>query len=126
MGWTELFLLALIVSVGLKGWLASRQIRHVAANQSKVPDEFEGKISLQAHQKAAAYTIEKVKLGMINNVIQAGLVVCFTLLGGIDLLQALIGTELSGIWAGLALIAAVGFIGSLVDIPLSYYKQFLR
>lgn len=125
MGWTEVFLLAIVISVSLKGWLASRQIRHVATNRASVPAEFENQISLAAHQKAADYTIEKVRLGLINTVWQAGIVIGFTLLGGLDALQGVITSYATGIWAGLLLIAAVALIGSLLDLPLGYYKQFV-
>lgn len=125
MAWTELFLLALGISLGLRFWLASRQIRHVAKNRASVPAEFRDQISLAAHQKAADYTIAKVRLGLINLFVEAAVLIGFTLLGGLDWVQSQTTGLATGIWAGLALIGAVGLISSIVDLPLSYYKQFV-
>lgn len=125
MGWTEVFLIALALSVSLRLWLASRQIRNVAQNRACVPQDFEGQISLEAHQKAADYTIAKTRLGIINLWIETAILIGFTLLGGLDWIQSMTTNWASGIWAGVFLIAAVGIISSILDLPLSYYKQFV-
>ncbi|MDH4394732.1 MAG: M48 family metallopeptidase [Limnobacter sp.] len=125
MAWTELFLLALGISLGLRFWLASRQIRHVAKNRAVVPAEFRDQIPLAAHQKAADYTIAKVRLGLISLAIETVVLIGFTQLGGLDWVQSQTTGLATGIWAGLALIAAVGLISSIIDLPLSYYKQFV-
>lgn len=125
MGWTEVFLLAVAISLGLRVWLASRQIRHVASNRASVPNDFSGQISLEAHQKAADYTVAKTKLGMVNLWWETAILIGFTLLGGLDLIQTYTGGTLSGIWAGVALVAAVGLVSSLLDLPIGYYKQFV-
>ena len=49
---TTLFVLALVGSLLLRYWLATRQIRHVAWNRHQVPAPFAPYISQQAHQKA--------------------------------------------------------------------------
>ena len=54
---SAVFVVALLAGVLLKFWLASRQIRHVAAFRSSVPDRFAQTVTLQAHQKGADYTI---------------------------------------------------------------------
>ena len=54
---TAAFVLALVASVLLKLWLSTRQIRHVAQHRNAVPAAFAQQISLEAHQKAADYTI---------------------------------------------------------------------
>lgn len=125
MGWTEVFLVALALSLSLRLWLASRQIRHVVKNRAQVPHDFEGQISLEAHQKAADYTIAKTRLGMINLWIEAAILIGFTLLGGLDWIQSLTTGWASGIWAGVLLIAGVALISSLLELPLAYYKQFV-
>lgn len=125
MPWTEIFLVALFSSLGVRFWLAGRQIRHVAAHRTQVPSEFAAHIPLEAHQKAADYTVAKVRLGMINTVIEVVVLIGLTLLGGLDWIQSAVNLHLNGLWAGLGLIAAVGLISSVVDLPLSYYKQFV-
>ncbi|MEY3832163.1 MAG: hypothetical protein RJA82_1111, partial [Pseudomonadota bacterium] len=87
MTFTYLFILALVLSVGLRHWLAMRQIRHVANHRASVPNEFAHTISLVDHQKAADYTIAKLRLGLIENFFAAFVLIAFTLLGGLELLN---------------------------------------
>ena len=125
MGWTEVFIAAVAISVGLRLWLATRQIKAVASNRDQVPADFQGQISLQAHQKAADYTLAKTRLGMVGLWLEVAVLMGLTLLGGLDLIQVFTTGWAEGIWAGVALIAAVGLITSVLDLPLSYYKQFV-
>lgn len=125
MVFTEVFVLAVVLSVALRLYLASRQVRHIAMNRAQVPAEFREQISLQDHQKAADYSIAKTRLGMINVLVEAAILMGFTLLGGLAWIQSQTSNAAEGIVAGLLLIAVVGFIGSVLDLPLSYYKQFV-
>lgn len=125
MVFTELFILVLGLSVALRLYLASRQIRNIAMNRHAVPAEFAEQIALGEHQKAADYSIAKTRLGMINVLLEAAVLLGFTLLGGLDWIQNQTGSVAQGLVAGLLLIAAVGLISSVIDLPLSYYKQFV-
>jgi STE24 endopeptidase len=77
------FALALCASLGLKFWLASRQIRHVARHRASVPSAFADKISLPAHQKAADYTISKTQFGVLELAWGATTTLGWTLMGGL-------------------------------------------
>lgn len=79
---TFIFLLAVAVSFALHYWLALRQANYVAEHRSAVPDAFKSKVSLEAHQKAADYTLAKGKLGNIDSIISTIALLLFTL-GGI-------------------------------------------
>lgn len=125
MVFTELFVLAVLVSVALRLYLASRQVRHIAQHRGAVPDEFQSQISLTDHQKAADYSIAKTRLGMLNVLIEAIVLIGFTLLGGLEWIQAQTSSVAEGIFAGVLLIAAVSLIGSVLDLPLAFYKQFV-
>lgn len=125
MGWMEVFVAALLISVSLRFWLAGRQVRHVMQNRGRVPTDFAGQISLESHQKAADYTAAKTRLGLTALSVEVLLVLALTLFGGLDAFQSLVTSQFEGIWAGLALIAVVGFVSSLVDLPVGYYKQFV-
>ena len=61
-----IFLLALGASLALKLWLAQRQLHKVAANRARVPEAFADSIQLEAHQKAADYTITNTRGGGWN------------------------------------------------------------
>ena len=46
-------------------WLATRQMRHVAAHRGAVPPAFAPRVPLEAHQRAADYTIAKARFGLL-------------------------------------------------------------
>ena len=54
---TAAFAAALLASLAVKLWLATRQMRHVAAHRGQVPAAFESHVTPQAHAKAADYTL---------------------------------------------------------------------
>jgi STE24 endopeptidase len=83
-----IFLLALGASVILKLWLAQRQMRNVAANRARVPDAFADNIQLDAHQKAADYTLANTRQGRLELVYGSVLLVAWTLGGGLQWLDS--------------------------------------
>jgi STE24 endopeptidase len=68
---TVLFVTVLLLTVALRLWLASRQIRHVWQHRGVVPDRFADRIGLAAHQRAADYTIARMRLSIIETAIAA-------------------------------------------------------
>ncbi|MDV7403160.1 hypothetical protein RZS08_67670, partial [Arthrospira platensis SPKY1] len=64
--WTLTFCTLLLAGLGVRFWLASRQVRHVAAHRHQVPSPFDRSITLDAHQKAADYTVAKLRLGLLD------------------------------------------------------------
>ena len=64
LAFTVLFVTFLIISLLVRFWLASRHVRHILANRAAVPPQFVGKIPLEAHQKAADYSIAKTKFAL--------------------------------------------------------------
>lgn len=124
--WTLVFAATLLAGLGVKFWLATRQIRHVARHRDAVPADFAATVPLAAHHKAADYTLAKGKLGLLDSAISAAILVGWTLLGGLDLLnQALLAWLGPGMWQQLALIAAFALIGGLLELPVSLYGTFV-
>ncbi|MCU9957403.1 MULTISPECIES: M48 family metallopeptidase [Burkholderia] len=122
---TLLFALAVLAMVVTKLWLASRQIRFVAAHRNGVPAQFSATIPLTAHQRAADYTVERTRLTMLEIVVSAAVLVGLTLLGGVGALDTLLTGWLGrGYGQQVALVAAVLVITSVIDIPFEYYRQF--
>jgi STE24 endopeptidase len=123
---TLAFALALSLSAMLKLWLSSRQIRHVALHRSAVPGAFAAKISLQAHQKAADYTITKSRFGLLELTWATVITLGWTLLGGLSLLnqllQELMGSSLA---QQVALLAAFTVINAVLDLPFTLYQTFV-
>lgn len=125
---TGVFSALLVLGLLVKFYLASRQIRHVARHRGAVPAAFADTISLDAHQKAADYTIAKARFGMLETAFAAAVLLGWTLLGGIDALnQALAGSPLAA-WGALApqlaLLAAFGLISGVLDLPFTLYSTF--
>jgi len=120
-----LFAAFLLSTLAVKLWLSTRHIRHIAQHRDAVPQQFAHKIPLAAHQKAADYTIAKTRLKIVLLVVNAAVLLGFTLLGGLQWLSmTLFDVAGAGMMYQLVLIAAVTVIGSVVDLPFDYYKQF--
>jgi len=122
---TLVFLAFLVAMVVIKFWLASRQVRHVSAHAGRVPEQFAERVSIEAHRKAAAYTVARQRLGMIDTAVAAVVLLGLTLLGGLqaisDTLAAWIGR---GFLFQFLLVAVVMAVVSAVDLPFAWYRQF--
>ena len=123
---TLLFLAALALTTLLRLLLARRHLRHIAAHRGAVPEAFRDSIALAAHQRAADYTTARVRLGLLDVIVGALLVLALTL-GG--LLQAMhdgwTALGLGGIAHGLAFIAGLAVLSSLLDLPFSLWRTFV-
>ena len=125
MTFTIAFLIAFLASFGLRHWLAQRQMRFVAKHRNSVPAEFAEKVALAEHQKAADYTIAKLRLGVLENGVSAIILIGFTLLGGLQILNiSLLQLLGDGITQQIALLGSIAIISGIVDLPFSWYKQF--
>ena len=123
---TIAFALALTLSLVLKFWLASRQIRHVALHRNTVPAAFAEKIPLAAHQKAADYTITKTRFGLLELAWGAVIALAWTLLGGLSALnQTLVDLIGHGVVQQVVLLVAFMAIGSTLDLPFTLYQTFV-
>ena len=125
---TAAFVAALMLSLLVKLWLATRQMRHVAAHRHAVPAAFAGSVPLEAHQRAADYTLAKGRLGLATTAIGTATVVAWTLLGGLEALNTLLRDALLPGYGPmayqLALLVAVSLIGGLIDLPAEWYATF--
>ncbi len=116
----------LVLSLATQLWLAARQVRHVHKNRASVPDEFQDQIPLDAHQKAADYTITRVRFGRFEAIAGAILLLIWTLGGGLELLdQAWRSLGWDPILTGVGFMVAVMLISSVLDLPFSAYRTFV-
>ncbi|MDD5028692.1 MAG: M48 family metallopeptidase [Rhodoferax sp.] len=123
---TLAFAAALLLSLALKLWLNSRQVRHVALHRGQVPAAFSQTISLSAHQKAADYTLAKLRLGTLELALGTAVLLGWTLLGGLSWLnQAVMSWFGAGMTQQLALLACFVAINGVLDLPLSLYQTFV-
>lgn len=122
---TLLFLAACALTFAGRLWLTLRQIRHVAAHRGAVPAGFAERISLAAHQKAADYTVDRNRLAILTTLVDAALLLAFTVGGGLAWLHEFWAARVDGLVYGLALIFSVMAIGAAVDLPFALYRQFV-
>ena len=124
---TAVFLAALALTVGVRLWLARRHTRHIARCRDNVPADFSLHIGLAAHQKAADYSTARTRLGMIEVLVGAALLLALTLGGALQALHDawLRVFDAGGYAQGIALIVSVALVSGLVDLPLSLYRTFV-
>ena len=119
---------AVLLTVALKFWLATRQMRHVAAHRHAVPAAFAATVSLAAHQKAADYTLVRSRFGLVTLAFGTAVLLLWTLLGGLDALNAALRDAVQPRWGGMAyqlsLLMVFVLIGGLLDAPLELYNTF--
>jgi STE24 endopeptidase len=122
------FAAALLVSVALKFWLATRQMRHVAAHRAEVPAAFAATVPLAAHQKAADYTLVRSRFALLSLALGSAVLLGWTLLGGLDVLNTVVRDAVQPRFGSmayqLALLVAFVLIGGLLDAPLEIYNTF--
>jgi STE24 endopeptidase len=120
------FAVALLSTLLIKYWLLTRQNRHVSVNREEVPQDFKQTISLQEHQKAADYTLAKSRVALWDLALETVLLLAWTLLGGLNLLnQLLIDGVGSGLTQEVLLMVSFTVIGAVVNLPLSWYQTFV-
>lgn len=123
---TQLFLFMFFLSISLRIWLSWRQVAHIRQHRGQVPESFADKITLEEHQKAADYTATKTRFGRLPLFYDAGLLIIWTLGGGLEWLdQSIIALEFSPIMTGITVMLAFMLISSALDLPFSIYTTFV-
>jgi len=127
MNWVSyIFLTALGLSIIVQLWLDNRHTRHVRLHRDAVPEAFSENIKLEAHQKAADYTLAKVNSGFFDMLISTILLLFWTLGGGLEWLDTSLRTfELSAVYTGILVILSLMLISGIVDLPMSLYRTFV-
>ena len=127
MNWiTLIFLLALVLSLGIQFWLYRRQLSHVLRHRDAVPDAFKDRIPLDAHQKAADYTVARTRMGMMELVLGTILLLLWTLGGGLQLVDTFWRElALSPLVTGIVVIFSVLLISTLLELPVAIYRTFV-
>jgi STE24 endopeptidase len=125
---TILFAVALLLSLLVKFWLATRQMRHVAAHRNAVPAAFAATVSLAAHQRAADYTLAKGRLGLLSTAFGTAVLLGWTLLGGLDVLNtwllATVQPAFGNMGYQLALLVGFTLVSAVLDLPFELYSTF--
>ncbi len=122
---TYIFLLFLFLGLFIQFILANRQIKSVIQHRPTVPKGFEEKITLENHQKAADYTVAKLRFGILEIALSQAMLLVFTIFGLLYLVHLELLNFLSaGVWQQIALILSISILSSAIDLPFSWYRQF--
>ncbi len=91
-----------------------------------VPAAFADKVGIDAHHKAADYTVVKTRFALLELAFGSVVLLGWTLLGGLDALNQLLMEWLgAGLAQQLALFAAFTVIGSVISLPFTLYETFV-
>ena len=122
---TVVFVAALLATLVIRLWLSARQIAHVRAHREAAPPAFAARVGGAAHRKAADYTVAKQRLGMIETIVDALVLVAITLGGGLAWLFSATETlALPSLLRDLLLLAGVALVGGAVALPFSWWRTF--
>ena len=122
---TPIFITVLIAGLLVQLWLDRRQINSVSTHRNEVPETFREHISLQAHQKAADYTLARMKIGTYQLFYSSLLLLIWTLGGGLQLVDNLwqpIGMD--SLLTGCVVILSVLLLSGLLELPFSIFRTF--
>lgn len=135
-----LFAFLTLAAIAFDLWLDWRQIAFVRRHEGEIPAAFVGKVTLDQHRRASAYTIAKAKLESAYLAANGLFVLLMAYAGGFALLYHLISAHListqlistgpvsdatAGYLGSLALVGCFLVLSGLVDLPFDLYKNFV-
>jgi len=122
-----LFVVFVLAAVAWRLWLGVRQARHVMRHRDQVPPDFESLIPIEAHRKAADYTLDKQRLALGETVaIDAALLLALTVGGGLAAIDSLSRRLLGeGTLRELATIYGVMAVGLVAVLPFDIWRTFV-
>ncbi len=123
---TNAFFILLILKLAAEIYLSQRNQNYVKSHRASVPAPFEGKITLEEHQKAADYTITKSRFGQITNIIGVVVLIIWLPLGLLENLDIWVQGQFEDpIYRGLALFGLFFLINLLLGLPEKIYSTFV-
>lgn len=121
-----LFIVSLLAYVVIEWWLSWQNQRYITAHRQQVPVEFAQVVSQTEHEKAADYSVAKLKFSRLVLLLDAAVLLLLTLGGGF---QAIYDTWqstqlLTGTAFDVMVIVSVFALLALVHLPLTWYRTF--
>jgi len=123
---SAVFAVFVFAALAWRTWLGLRQARHVALHRESVPADFARTVPLEAHRKAADYTLDKQRLGLVETWFVDGVVLlALTLGGGVAAIDALSHRLLGeGQLRDLATVFGVMLASALASLPFEAWRTF--
>ena len=122
-----LFAVFVVAALAWRTWLSVRQMRHVARHRGEVPADFAPYIPLDSHRRAADYTLDKQRVGLVETLVIDGAVLfALTLGGGLAAIDRL-GEQAfgDGMARNLATVFGVLLVTTAIAIPFDAFRTFV-
>lgn len=124
--YTKIFLAVLFFKSLIESILDRRNLNHILKYRSAVPEKFASQVSLQDHQKAADYSVAKIKVNQYFHLFDLIIFLVWTLGGGLEFLNVVsMGFGQSEIVTGLIFFGLLGVISTILALPHSLYMTFV-
>ena len=123
---STIFIVFVFAALAWRTWLGIRQVRHVARHQDAVPADFAPYITLEAHRKAADYTLDKQRVGLAETLLaDGGLLLALTVGGGVAAIDQLSQRAFGeGYLRDLATVFGVMLVTTLFALPFDAWRTF--
>jgi len=115
-----------VAALAWRTFLASRQARHVARHRDEVPPDFAGFIPLDAHRRAADYTLARQRVGMTETwLVDGAVLLALTLGGGVAAVDAWSARHFgAGHLRDLMTVFGVMLVSALASLPFDAWRTF--
>jgi STE24 endopeptidase len=125
MSFPALAIIAAILLSGVLGvYLLRRQASAVAASAGRVPDEFAGAVSGEEHRRAAAYTLARTKLALVQTIFDTTIAIIWLTLLLAPLYSLTAQWIAPGMTRSVTVIVLFVLTGRLLDLPFSIFSTF--
>ncbi|HEX7466467.1 MAG TPA: M48 family metallopeptidase, partial [Usitatibacter sp.] len=116
-----------LAALAWRMWLGVRQMRHVASHRDAVPADFAAYIPIEAHRKAADYTLDKQRVALAEALVIDGALLFFlTLGGGVAMIDAWSHAHLGdGYLRDLGTVFGVMIVSGVLALPFDAWRTFV-
>lgn len=120
-----MILCAYLMVQGADIWLELLNLRHMRRHGLEVPGGFGNHIDSATLGKSVAYTLDRMRFGMVESVISSALLLLFLYGGLISRYDAWVRSlHLSFIAAGIVFFLVLQYINTILSVPFSLFNTF--
>lgn len=120
------FAFFLIVKLCVKLWLNKHNVNYIMQHKNQVPVEFQSKINLEDHQKAADYSVTRAVFGRFNFLIDICIMVFWLFSGALNQIDLFLRSfNYNETVTGLLFFLLFGLISFVIDLPARLYSTFV-
>jgi STE24 endopeptidase len=118
-------LILFLVTLACRVALAGLNLSHLRRHGATLPREFEGVLDGPTLERAARYTVERTRFGLIVSVASSAVVIAFVFGGGLGAYDRWVSQTVgSFVGSGVVFFVGLGLASAVLEIPLSVYGTF--